>query len=108
MSTVFNPMPLTQEAIDTVFAEAGHQLDYVLGLYRLAYPTIWGKVRSVVGWPKVSKITSEYIYGKAIEFDKKHHPKVFAGGAWLNSGFSTPTDEGIKDWTVIPADVVMA
>ncbi len=106
MSTAFNVMPLTQETIDEVFAEATHQLDYVLGLYRKAYPTLWDRIKSVAGYPKVSKITSEYIYGKAIEFDKEHHSKVFAGGAWLNSGFST--DEGLKDWTVKPADVVMA
>lgn len=106
MSKVFNTMPLTQEAIDTVFAEATHQLDYVIGLYKLAYPTLWDRIKSVTGWPKVSKATSEYVYGKAIEFDKEHHPKVFAGGAWLNNGFST--DESIMDWKVIPADVVMA
>ena len=102
---MFRPLPLTQEAIDKVFAEATHQLDYVIGLYKLSYPVIWDQIKRVNNWPKVSKGTAEYVYKKAIAFDKEHHPKVFAGGAWLNNGFST--DEGLKDWHVIPADVVL-
>jgi hypothetical protein len=101
---MFNPMPLTKAAINEVFEDAEHQGEYTIGLYKLAYPTLWDRVLKVNGYPSISKVTAEYIMGKAMEFDKEHHPKVMCGGLWLNNGFST-LDETVPDWVVHPCDV---
>jgi len=97
---------LTKEVIDQIFEEAEHQADYVIALYEIAYqPTLWDKIEKVKGWPKVSHTTNEYLFQKAIEFDKVHHPNVVAGGAWMNSGFGS--EEGMKDWIVAPSEVTL-
>lgn len=99
----FNPQPLPKEKIDKAFNEAEHQTEYTIALYRIAYPTLWDQIEKVHGWPKVSKTTNEYIFGKAIEFDREHHPNVMAGGLWMNNGFGSKEDA--KDWTVYPTEV---
>ena len=104
--SVFNPIPLTKEVIDQVFKEAEHQSDYTLGLYGIAYPTVWERVEKVNGFPSISHVTAEYIMEKAMEFDRKHHPRVMNGGLWLNNGFST-LDETVPDWVVHPCDVTL-
>lgn len=78
---------LTQQAIDAIFEAATTQEDYIIGLHRTIFPD-WAQIEQV-GHPIVSQRTWEYIARKAIEFDQVHHPDVFAGGAWLNWGFST-------------------
>ena len=100
---MYNPQPLSQERIDQVFADAQEQADYVIGLYRLAYPSLWERIKHVQGFPEVSKMTNEYIFTKAIEFDRKHHPQVFAGGCWLNNGFRS--EDHRRDWMIYPCDV---
>lgn len=92
---------LTPEMIDKVFADAKHQADYVIGLYRIAYPD-FDNIAHVDGFPSISHETADYIFKKAIDFDAIHHPDVVKGGAWLNNGF---TVDDVTDWTVIPCEV---
>ena len=88
---------LTQEMIDDVFETATDQSDATISLFRIAFPE-WDNITSVGGYPHVSKATSEYIFGKAMAFDKEHHPDVLASGMWMNYGFSAK--DGVEDWTV--------
>lgn len=96
-------VPLTKQQIDDIFASAKHQLDYWIALYRRVYPD-WDNIKSVTGYPAVSKTTQHYIWKLAIEFDQKHHPEVFAGGVWMNKGFAMVED--VADWTVVPTPAV--
>lgn len=93
-------MQLTQEQICAVFDAAKHQTDYLLGLYRIAHPNL-DKIKSLDGFPKISSATGKFIMEKAMNFDRKHHPQVFSGGMWMNSGFGT--DDSVPDWEVVPA-----
>ena len=88
---------LSKATIDTIFEMANEQGDYCLSLYSYAIPN-WSTVISVNGYPKVNPETSEYIFGKAIEYDKVHHPNVIFGGLWLNYGFRE--DKNVEPWTV--------
>ncbi len=88
---------LSKETIDTIFATAKVQWDYVFGLYRTAIDN-WDEVLHVHGYPATSPNTAEYIWQKAIRYDKEHHPDVLSGGAWMNNGFAV--DKTMPDWTV--------
>jgi len=96
---------LSKKTIDRIFEEAKTQDDYVIGLHRVVYPD-WDDIEKLLGFPHTSKATANYIFGKAIAFDKEHHPNVQAGGAWLNWGFST-LDDTVRDWTVRPCEAKM-
>lgn len=88
---------LTQDTINKVFENAESQFDYLFGLYRIAVPD-FDRMKKYNGHPEVSKKTCEYIFSKAIEFDKKVHPDVIGGGLWMNVGFSAVKD--VPDWHV--------
>lgn len=95
---------LTQESIDTIFNTATHQTDYIIALYRVAFPD-WDNIASVDGHPQISKHTATHIFERAIAFDKINHADVMAGGAWLNKGFSTL--ESLPDWRILPCDFTL-
>jgi len=100
---------LTKEHIDLVFENSKSQSEYIVKLYRIAFPN-WDDIVSVDGFPSVSEETSLYIYRKAIEFDERvvnpqrHYPelKVLAGGAWMNNGFAV--DKDLPEWVVVQCD----
>lgn len=98
------PVKLSQADVDRCFSGATHQADVVMSLYKLVYPD-FDCIAKVDGFPKVSKDISDYIWTRMIAFDKKHHPRVMAGGIWLDKGFST--DEELPPNTVIPAPVTL-
>ncbi len=88
---------LTKEVIDAAFDAAKHQQDWLLAIYRVAFPR-WDDIDGTIdGWPSVSGATWRYICGKSVEFDRKHHPDVMAGGMWLNNGFGQGP---VPDWTI--------
>jgi len=94
---------LTEDMVKALFDAASHQVDYVVGLYKLAIPIgyHWDNIDKLGGFPAVSKATSNALYALAMAFDKTHHPKVFAGGAWLNNGFTvepTMTEPWLVVW----------
>lgn len=83
---------VTKDQVEEIFLNAEHQIDYALSLYRLAFPR-WDEIKEIKGWPKVSRGFSKFIFEQAMKFDRKHHPKVFNGGLWLNKGFGSSDDE---------------
>jgi len=93
---------LTKEKIDQIFEEAKDQGDYLIRLYKHAFP-YWEKIKKIDDWPKVHIKTWLYITEKAISFDKIHHPNVLPGGLWLNNGFSST--DNIKPWHVDISEV---
>ena len=95
---------LSRETICAIFYEAKHQADYVIELYRHVYPN-WDTIEKVDGYPTISKKTNEYIFARAIAFDKQSHPDVLSGGLWLNNGFRT--DETMDDWLVLPCEYTL-
>ncbi len=99
-------IPLTQESIDAVFDAATQQSDYLIGLYRIAFP-FWDDSASVDGYPVISHNTAGYISQRAIEFDKANHPGVVAGGLVLNNGFSTLSGRRVPDWHVLPCEYTL-
>ncbi|MBA7528378.1 hypothetical protein ES705_20561 [subsurface metagenome] len=95
---------LEKDVIDGIFEQAENQFDYWVALYRTVYPE-WDEIRSIDGHPQVSTPTNEYLFEKAIAFDKKNHSGVQCGGLWLNKGFECA--DGLPDWKVMPAPAVM-
>lgn len=96
---------LTKERIDEIFQEVEdqrnpNQVNYIIKLYREVYPN-WDDIATIDGYPKASKNTCLYIMEKAMTFDRRHHPDVMNGGAWMNKGFSQ--EEKMGDWIVEPA-----
>jgi len=102
---------LDKERIDDVFAAHDHQTDVFLELYRLVYNGSaedrpeWDSIGAIVRWPKMGPEISQYIWRKFMDFDRKHHPEVLAGGFWMNRGWST--DETLDDWQVEPVSATL-
>lgn len=93
-------MYLEKQEIDEIFEKANHQAEIVLALYHKVHPDL-DKIQRLEGYPRVSRELSTYLFEKFIEFDRKNHPDVMAGGMWMNKGFST--DESLEGCEVIPA-----
>ena len=87
--------------VNRCFAQAEHQGQYMVALYRLAFPD-WDQIAKIHGWPKAGAALSKYIWDRAIGFDQQYHPEVLAGGAWMNSGFGT--DESLEPWQLDASD----
>lgn len=87
---------LTKQMIDDVFEKAEHQADWLIALYKTAFPN-WDEIAKLKGFPAVSKATSDYLWLMAIDFDDEHHPDVQAGGMWLTHGFAWAE---MPDWMI--------
>ena len=98
---------LTRDSIDRIFDAAEEQADYILALYRVAFPQ-WDSIASVDGHPQISEITGLHIFERAIAFDKENQPEIFNGGAWMNQGFTTFESEDIPDWHILPCEYTLA
>ena len=96
---------LDKKTVERLFAESSHQADVVIGLYRMVYPDpdVWDKISHMTGFPKVNEHTTEELFRMFIDFDRKHHPNVVNGGAWLSHGFSSSGDH-LADWQVEPCE----
>lgn len=86
-----------QKKIDKVFERCEHQQDVLIELYKLVFPD-WDFIEKIEDWPTCGKELWEYICKKFIRFDKTFHPDVFAGGAWMNNGFSW--NENMDGWSI--------
>lgn len=86
-----------KEAVKQLFAENTHQAHVIEGLYKMVLPE-WDNIESINGWPKCGKPFWLWISQQFMDFDRIHHPGVFKGGAWMNSGFSV--DETLGDFEV--------
>ncbi len=90
---------LTKDMIDKLFDEGETCNDPAIGLYRLVILDL-DKVAVVNHYPKVNRYTSDYIWKKVLEFDREKHPGCIPGFLWMNKGFGTDDDLGLKDWEV--------
>ena len=90
--------------VDKLFEESLHQGDVMLELYKMVYPN-WDEIEKVDGFPKCSREVADYCCQKFVDFDKVNHPKVMAGGIWLNNGFTV--DDNLDGWNVTPAKVIL-
>ena len=100
-------MRLSQKAIDAVFETASaeekpHQARVLEALYKLVIPQ-WDAAERIEGYPVCGKVAWKYICKRFMDFDREHHPGVFAGGAWMNVGFSS--DDGLGDWEVSTREI---
>jgi len=71
-----------------IFGSAETQSEVLVELYKLALPE-WDRIEKVHGFPEVGLEFWKFICRELIEFDRRHHPDVFAGGLWLNNGFQS-------------------
>lgn len=98
---------LAKQQILDIFEAAESQLDYVTALHCAVVPD-WGRVEALKGFCRCSQPTGFFIMERAIEFDRLHHPAMMAGGAWMNSGFSTagPDLPDLPDWCVELPEII--
>lgn len=84
------PRRIDWEAVDRLFAESNHQVDVVLGLYKMAYgPRHWPRVAAMDDYPGVCEEDNKKFMERMIRFDEKHHPETLPGSVWLRRGFRT-------------------
>ena len=86
-----------KEHIQEIFAKHEHQNDVLVDIYKLIFPN-WNQIESIEGHPEAGHTLWKFICNKFIEFDHKYHPKVFKGGIWLNTGFST--NSNLNPWEI--------
>lgn len=95
------PVLLTKDAIRAVFAAAVHQQDYVVGLHKLVYGEVWGRIAVATGYCRCSVEMNHFIFDLAMAWDARL-PNVMKGGAWMNWGFSS-VGMPATGWEIIPA-----
>jgi len=81
----------------SIFAEATTQQDALERIYRLVFPD-WDQIQKIHGHPSAGEELWKFIARLFIEFDRKHHPNLMPGGAWMNTGFSVSRE--IDPWKV--------
>ena len=86
-----------RDHIMAIFKQHDHQTDVLIDLYKMVLPD-WDRIQSIDGHPEAGKDLWKFICNLFIEFDQKHHPKVFKGGIWLNTGFSA--NSNLKPWEI--------
>ena len=84
-------------AIDKVFETNTTQSEALVDMYKLVLPE-WDLIEKINGFPEAGHKLWKYICRRFIEFDHKHHPNVFNGGIWLNTGFTSNSELG--DWEI--------
>ena len=91
---MINLNPVT---IRMIFANSTDQHTVLVALYKLIFP-FWHQIKELLGYPAINNKTWNEIAELFIDFDRIHHPDVFAGGCWMSRGFSIVDD--LPDWTV--------
>jgi hypothetical protein len=87
----------TRLAIDDIFETARSQKEALVRIYKLYFPD-WDAIKLIHGWPACSQEMWSYVCRKFQDLDRKCHPKVIPGGAWMNHGFSS--NSHLKGWEV--------
>jgi hypothetical protein len=80
-------------AIDQIFEAHTNQSDALVEIYKLVFPE-WDAIEKINGFPKAGAELWKYICRGFMAFDRKHHPNVFNGGIWMNTGFTSNTELG--------------
>ncbi len=100
-------MKLTRKQIDELFEAHTTQDDVLIALHALLYPNgLWERIGKLDGRPTAAKDLCLYLCRKFIDFAEKHHPGVFAGGIWLNHGWSS--DDDLPSMTAVPCGYELA
>ncbi len=79
---------LDMKEIEGLFDKYDHQYKVLIAIYKTVLPD-WTSIEAISGSPSVSPATWERICSMFITYDTLHHPDVFKGGLWLNSGFDS-------------------
>ena len=77
-----------RRTILNIFQSGRTQSEVLVEIYKLALPE-WDRIEKVHGFPEVGTEFWNFICREFVEFDRRHHPRVFAGGLWLNNGFQS-------------------
>ena len=86
-----------KKQIDSIFETSTHQSQVIVEIYKIFFSD-WDKIKMIKGFPKAGHGLSAHIWKRFMEFDKKNHPSVMAGGLRMNSGFGE--NKELKDWQV--------
>ena len=86
-----------KSAINAIFEVNTNQGDALVGIYRLVFPE-WDDIELIKGFPEAGNELWKHICRCFIEFDRKHHPDVFPGGIWMNTGFSS--NPKLESWEI--------
>jgi phage pi2 protein 07 len=86
-----------KKRVQTIFKEQENQSDALVEIYKLVFPD-WEEISKINGFPEAGNRLWKFICKEFIQFDKKHHPNVFAGGIWMNTGFSS--NDLLGDWEI--------
>lgn len=95
---------LDKDEVEELFEEAESQMDYMAGLYNMAYggniiAYLNEKPAVIDSWPKVNPDTAQNLCRMAVKADERLKVNAVIGGFWLNKGFS-PTGKDLDDWQV--------
>ncbi len=101
--------PWDRDAFEIVQCEGKpHQAAVYRRIMLRVFPR-YDQIKSIDGWPAVSKKTNSVICQHFILFDQAYHRhpkpgelKTMAGGLWMNNGFATKYD--LEDWLVDLSD----
>jgi len=94
------PVEVSKTEIDSVFAAALNQGDYIRGLYALVVPG-FAQARAVHGYPTCGAAAAAYIAGRAEAFDRRNEPGRAPGLGWQNYRWDV-------DWTLGAWEVSLA
>ena len=81
--------------IKAIFELHEHQSDALVDIYKMVFPD-WDNIEKINGFPEAGDELWKFIFKQFSEFDRKHHPKVFEGGIWFNTGFSS--NGNLRPW----------
>ena len=84
-----------KEHIKAIFEKCEHQSDALIDIYKLVLPD-WDQIKKIEGHPEAGSDLWKFIFKQFSELDRKYHPKVFPGGIWFNTGFSS--NEHLDPW----------
>ncbi len=84
----FTDLETLKEHIEAIFSKHDHQENVLIDLYKMVFPD-WNKIKRIEGFPEAGTALWQFICDQFIDFDRKHHPDCFKGGAWMNAGFSS-------------------
>ncbi len=92
-----NIKSLSKDDIDKIFRRANCESDYIVAFYDHTLGRSWRGIQSVIGYPSVSETTYDYIWKKALSFDRFKGVKN-PGNTWLIWGFVI--DDKTTDWHI--------
>lgn len=99
---------LALQAVKDLAAAHTHQFELIQAVYALVLPVPWDRIEVMKGYPRCNKKTAVVLMGIFMAFDRKHHPYVIPGGAWMNSGFSfTAGGDELEDMVIEVDDAII-